>query len=213
MYKNILFDFDGTISDTSIGIINGAKYALNELEIDFSKMNLNDFIGSPLQESFKNICGVKEQDIPNAICLFREYYKKIGLYESKVYVEIEEVLKELLENGCNLFIASSKPTVFIQNLLKKNNLEHYFNYVSGSPLEGACYSKDVVISKIIQKFKLDTCKTIMIGDRKYDIIGAKQNNIHSIGVEYGLGTFKELEHYAPEYIIKAPKDILKVVLE
>ena len=212
MHKNILFDFDGTISDTSDGIINAAQYALNRFNIDCSEIDLNNFIGPPLQDAFKNFCGIKEEQILDAIQIFREYYQEQGLYESKIYPEIDDIIKKLYDSECELFIASTKPTAFIEILLDKYKLKQYFTYVCGSPLHGECTAKDIIISNVIERFKLDLNKTIMVGDRKHDIIGAKKNMIASIGVEYGIGTIEELKKYSPEYIAKTPKDILRFIL-
>lgn len=213
MYRNILFDFDGTISDTSKGAIKGFKYVMDEFNLDYSKMDLKEFIGPTLQESFKKFCGFKEEQILKAIKIFREYYNKIGLYESEMYMGIDKVLEELYNNKCNLYIASTKPTIFIKELLRNYELSKYFKDISGSPLEGKSIQKDMAISKIIKKYNLNRKETVMVGDRKYDIIGAKQNKIQSIGVQYGMGTLEELKQFNPEYIISTPKEVLNIILE
>lgn len=211
MYKNILFDFDGTLFDTSIGIINAAKYVLSEYKIDYSKIDLKKIIGPPLNESFKYLCGLNDNDSLEATQKYREYYRNNGLYESTVCEGIECVLQILQEKGYNIFIASSKPELFIEKLLKNNNLFEYFKYISGSPIEGKAYSKEEVILKIINKFNLKTNETVIIGDTKYDVIGARNNNIDAIGVTYCLESCEELYECKPKYIAKDAKDILKIV--
>lgn len=213
MYKNILFDFDGTIFDTSIGIVNATKYTLDKFGINYSDINLNSFIGPPLQDSFRDFCGLKDDDVLHAIKEFRIYYKEKGLYESVLYNGIENVIKTLVNKDYDLFIASSKPTLFIENLLRKNNLIDYFKYISGSPIDGKGYSKEKVISDVIKKYNLKKDETIMIGDTKFDIIGAKQNQVNSIGVLYGLGTYEELYQQKPEFIAKNSFDILNIILD
>lgn len=213
MYKNLLFDFDGTISDTSRGIKNAAKYALTKLNIDYSNIDFSEFIGPTLQDTFRTLFGLNDEKILEAIKLFREYYRKTGLFESEIYDGIDTVLKELHDNGFKLFVASTKPTEFINILLEKYELLNLFTYISGSPSEGNGIPKEKVIETVINKYKLDLTKTIMIGDRKHDIIGAKYNKINSIGVEYGLGTLKELKECNPEFIVSIPKDLIKIIFE
>ena len=126
---------------------------------------------------------------------------------------IEDVLKELYNNKCKLFIASTKPTAFIEKLLIKYNLIQYFEYISGSPLKGECYLKEQIIAEIITKYELDKEETIMIGDRKFDIIGAKSNNIDSIGVIYGIGNLEEINEEKSKHIAHIPKEILDIISE
>lgn len=212
MYKNVLFDFDGTISNTSKGIVNAAKYALEKMNINYEGVDLNKFIGPPLQDSFKTFFKLNNEETLKAITTFREYYKETGLYESELYDGIREVIKSLYDHNCKLFIASTKPTVFIEKLLRKYDLMQYFEYISGSQLEGACYPKEIVISEIIKKYELIREQTIMIGDTKYDVKGAKENKISSMGVTYGIGNREELQEQNADYIANDVNEILKVIL-
>ena len=155
---------------------------------------------------------MNNEETLKAISTFREYYKETGLYESELYEGIRKVIKSLYDHNCKLFIASTKPTVFIEKLLRKYDLMQYFEYISGSQLEGACYPKEIVISEIIKKYELIRKQTIMIGDTKYDVKGAKENKIASIGVTYGIGSKEELQEQKSEYIVDKPIEIIRVIL-
>jgi len=146
-----------------------------------------------------------------AIKYYREYYSEKGIYENKLYPNIDILLDKIRENNKNVILATSKPTVFATEILKHFNIEKYFNDIIGSNLDGTLVDKDEIIKYIIEKNNLNTKETIMIGDRKYDIIGAHKNNIHSIAVMYGYGSQEELEEIKPTYFCENVMDILEII--
>ncbi|MDR1178840.1 MAG: HAD-IA family hydrolase, partial [Spirochaetaceae bacterium] len=133
------------------------------------------------------------------------------IYENKLYDEIDTILQELNNRNKKCIIATSKPETFAKIITQYFNIKKYFKYIVGSNLDGTLSEKEDIIKYIIEKYKLTKKETIMVGDRKYDIIGAKKNGIDSIGVLYGYGTQEELEKADPKYLCKNVMDILKII--
>jgi phosphoglycolate phosphatase len=212
-YKVILFDLDGTLSDPKVGITKSVQYALQKMGIvepDIDKLEC--FIGPPLQVSFAEYYGFNEEQIQKAIDYYRERFKEEGMFENELNSNIPLLLKSLKEQQYTLVVATSKPTVFSEQILKYFNIDQYFDIIVGSNLDGTRTSKTEIIQYILDKYKEHNVNEfIMIGDRKHDIIGANNTGIDSIGVTYGYGSFEELGHSNPTYIVNSVnqlKDIL-----
>lgn len=202
-YKVILFDLDGTLSDPKVGITKSVQYALQKMGFDEPDMDkLECFIGPPLQVSFAEYYNFDEVQIQKAIDLYRERFKEKGMFENELYSNIPLLLYSLKEKGFTLVVATSKPTVFTEQILEHFNIEQYFELVVGSNLDGTRTSKTEIIQYILDKYtKLKLDNFIMIGDRKHDIIGANNTGIDSIGVTYGYGSFDELSQSKPTHIV------------
>ncbi|ATP41614.1 phosphoglycolate phosphatase [Solibacillus sp. R5-41] len=202
-YEVILFDLDGTLTDPKEGITKSVQYALGKLDIVVDNLdNLTPFIGPPLQVTFKELYQFNEQQIADALMFYRQRFQEKGMYENKVYEGVPEMLKQLKTAGYQLAIATSKPTVFAEQILNHFELHHYFDCIMGSELDGTRTSKGAVIEEIIHQLKLDNVKQcVMIGDRLHDIIGANENNMPSIGVTFGYGSRQELEMAGATHII------------
>ncbi|MCS5422528.1 MULTISPECIES: HAD family hydrolase [Psychrilyobacter] len=202
-YKYILFDLDGTLTDPGVGITKAVQYALKKNNIiEESLSTLEIFIGPPLKDSFMEFYSFDEKMISDSIKYFREYFRKNGIFENEVYSGILDLLGELKNRGCKIAVATSKPTVFANTVLKHFGMMEYFDLIVGSNLDGTLGNKAEIINRAIENLKIKNLKeTIMIGDRKYDIIGAEKNNIDSIGVLYGYGSLEELEAANPTYIV------------
>ena len=213
-YKYILFDLDGTLTDPAAGITNSVTYALQKFNITVEdKKALYKFIGPPLRESFEKYYSFSEEQSKKAVEYYREYFIEKGMFENKVFGEIPGLLENLKKSDKILFVATSKPTVFAEQILKHFNLIKYFTYVSGSNLDGTRVKKDEVIKHIFEECKItDPEKAIMIGDREHDILGAKKAGIHSIGVLSGYGDKDELERAGADYIAETVKDIAKILI-
>ena len=214
MYKYVFFDLDGTLTDSGPGIINSAIYALGKFGITITdRKQLFPFIGPPLADSFRDLFGIPEDQIPLAINYYREDYNVKGIYENEPYEGIREVLEELHSKGIKLVIATSKPDYLAQIVLDHFDLSKYFTYVSGAV-------KDVRISKteVIQHaLEVNNIKNlddvIMVGDRKYDVIGAKNCSLKCIAVLYGgYSTKEEFEEIRPDFLIENPHEIIDIVL-
>lgn len=213
MYKNILFDLDGTLTDPGIGITNSVAHALAKWNIEVSdRTELYKFIGPPLQESFECFYGFSAEEAKQAIAYYREYFREKGLYENEVYDGIENLLKELKKQGKRLLVATSKPEEFAIKILKHFHLDQYFDYIAGATMDGSRGKKADVIH-----YALETCnitnlsETVMIGDREHDIIGAKREGLDSIGVLFGYGNLEEHQAAGATYIAETVEDILKYV--
>ena len=209
----ILFDLDGTLTDSEEGVIRSIQYALKKLKKPSPHPEeLKWCIGPPLIESFKKLLGEDGSgQAHEALLMYRERFSKIGKFENKVYEGIPEVLSKLKEKGLSLFVATSKPTVYSIDIIKHFALAPYFNQVYGSELNGDRVDKTELIAHIMSTEGLDKNDTVMIGDRRHDIIGAKNNGLASIGVTYGYGTKEELQDSGADRLAANPSYILNIL--
>lgn len=213
-YEFILFDLDGTITDPAIGITNSVMYALKKFNIEVhDRRELYRFIGPPLWYSFEEYYGFPKEDAEKAVDYYREYYKDKGIFENLVYEGFEDLLKSLKASGKTLLVATSKPEVFAKQIMDYFDLSKYFAFIGGASLDSSRSEKDKVISYVLESCNIsDKSKVIMVGDREHDIIGAKKNSIHSIGVLFGYGDIEELEEAGADYIAETVEDIGKIIL-
>lgn len=212
-YEFILFDLDGTLTDSCVGITNSVSYALNKFDISIKdRTELYKFIGPPLIDSFMEFYNFSEEQAKQAITFYREYYTEKGIMENEVYAGIEDVLASLVKNGKRLCVATSKPEPFAKQILEHLNLSKYFEYIAGATLDENRTKKDEVIEYALEQCKFtDRRKAVMIGDRKHDILGASKCSLDSIGVLFGYGSRKELEAAGANYIAETVHDILKFI--
>lgn len=212
-YETILFDLDGTLTDPKIGITRSVQHALKKFGIMEDNLDkLEPFIGPPLSDSFKEFYSFDEAQAVQAVKYYREYFSTVGKYENSVYPGIEDMLRELKKAGKKLIVATSKPTVFSEEILKHFNLYEYFDSIVGSNLDGTRVSKSDVIRFVISSLKPETMDNIiMVGDRKYDVSGARENGIPVAAVSYGYGPEDELSESRPDFIVHTV-DELKMLL-
>lgn len=213
-YDYILFDLDGTLADSGIGITNSVMYSLDKFNIKIAdRSELYKFIGPPLLESFRCYYGFSEAEADKAIEYYREYYKKSGMYENIIYEGLEELLQALKDMGKTLLVATSKAEVFARQILQHYDLAKYFDYIAGSNYDGTRVKKAEVISYALESRNItDLSKAIMIGDKEHDILGAKEEGIASIGVLYGYGSRSELEKAGADYLADSTADIGDILL-
>ncbi len=213
MYKYILFDLDGTLTNPEIGITSSVMYALEKFNIEVeNRKELHPFIGPPLEYSFQTYYGLSEEESQLAVKYYRERFSIKGLYENEVYEGVDKLLQQLKESGKTLIIATSKPEEFTLKILKHFDLYKYFDYVAGATMDGSRGEKADVIRYALEISGIkDTSEAIMIGDRKYDILGAKENGLDSIGVLFGFGDYVELTTAGADYIAKSVEEILEYV--
>lgn len=219
MFKYILFDLDGTLTDPKIGITRSVQYALYALGIDEPSLDrLEPFIGPPLADSFREFYGLNEEQIATAIAKYRERFARQGIYENEIYPGISEMLAELKRKGKILAIASSKPTLFVEQILDYFDIRKYFDFVVGSNMDGTRSRKEEVVEEALRQMipaemipseKKDT--VVMVGDRKFDIEGAKAQGITSVGVSFGYGSEGELEQAGADFTVNSVES-LSVVL-
>lgn len=213
MYNAILMDLDGTLTDPGIGITNSVIYALAKKNIKVSdRTALYKFIGPPLQDSFSRFYGFSEEECSTAIEDYREYFRDKGIFENELYEGIKELLQSIKTAGKTLVLATSKPEEFAVRILKYFNIDSYFDFVAGATMDGSLNKKADVINCALEKSGIqDLSRTIMVGDRKYDILGAKQAGVDSIGVLYGYGNYRELKDAGATYIAENVSDILPLI--
>ncbi|MGN0493884.1 MAG: HAD family hydrolase [Acutalibacteraceae bacterium] len=213
-YKYILFDLDGTITDSALGITNSVKYALQKLGAPIPPYEtLCKFIGPPLLEGFRDICGFDTEKAQAAVKLYREYYETTGLYENAVYDGIPEFLRALKENGKTVILATSKPEKFARLILKHFDLTQYFDLTAGATIDETRNKKDAVIAYALSMSDIkDKTLAVMVGDRHHDIFGAKKNGISSVGVLYGFGDREELTAAGADYIAEDIDTLYKILL-
>lgn len=213
MYKYILFDLDGTLTEPGIGITNSIIYALKKMNREVMERKLlYKFIGPPLMDSFQKYCGFSKDESNLAIQYYREYFKVQGLYENEVYDGIKELLEELKRRQKIIIVATSKTESFAIEILRHFKLYDYFHFVAGATMDMTRVKKADVISHILEECEItDLSSVIMIGDREHDIVGARQVGINSIGVLYGYGSYNELEEAGATYIVETPAEILSCI--
>ena len=211
--KALIFDFDGTICDTGEGIKKCAQFALESFGVECPKWEeLDYFIGPPLLVTFQERFGKTPQEADELVKKFRERYGTFGLFESRLYDGIPELLRALRNNGCKIGIASSKPQMFIEKLLEHFGIAQYFDCVCGVSFQADCESKESLISRCAEGLETERDEILMVGDTKYDIDGAKRNNLPSVGVTWGYGSKFEFFDSGADFIVDKPQDIEAIVL-
>jgi phosphoglycolate phosphatase len=210
--KYILFDLDGTLSDPKEGITKSIRYALQKM----GKPSLADeellwCIGPPLTASFKKLLADDDAQAEKAIAFYRERFRSKGKFENNVYPGIPGVLETLTKKGYLLFIATSKPHIYAKEIVEYFKLSNYFKKIYGPELDGTLSDKSELIAHILKEEDIAADEVIMIGDRSYDIIGAKANGVPSIGVTYGYGSHIELKESEAGNIVDSPQEILTLI--
>ena len=208
----IYFDLDGTLTDPKPGITRSIQYALRKLDHHTipTEDELTWCIGPPLRASFVKILGT-EDTADLAVSLYRERFSDIGLYENGVYDGIDDVLTTLGQSGRRLFVATSKAHVFADRIIDHFGLRHHFEHVFGSELDGTRVDKSHLLAYALKTASVDPSKTLMIGDRSHDMIGARNNGIRGIGVLYGYGSRDELVGAGALEVCATPQAILDCI--
>ena len=213
-YKNYLFDLDGTLTDPAEGITNSLMHAQRGLGMPVSAREaLFCFIGPPLIPMFKSEWGLDDAKANEALLYYREYFSTKGLYENEVYPGIETMLRHLKEAGARVYVASSKPEPFCEKILEHFSLLPYFNGVAGSLLNETRTKKEEVIEYALAHYGLDKTETLMIGDRKHDVQGAKINGLSCAGVLFGYGSEQELKEAGAVALLASPEELDRFLLE
>ena len=210
----ILFDLDGTLTDPKTGITRSVQYALEKYGIRIENTDeLCPFIGPPLKESFIKFFGFDEEMASDAVAKYREYFATIGIYENIIYEGVPEMLEALKDNGKDLILATSKPTVYAKKILEYFEIDKYFRFISGSELDGRRTNKAEVINYALRNCQIDDLSSVvMVGDRKHDILGAKQVGVLSVGVLYGYGSYEELTKTSPDKLVSSIGELTATLL-
>lgn len=214
-FETVVFDFDGTVADTAQGIFESVQYALRKMELPpASEQTLRRFIGPPLPYSFREFVGLSEQDAEQAVLFYRENYGDTGKYKLYFYDGIPELLQTLRREGVRTCLASAKPDRFIQQILQHYQANDWFDAAEGMPLTEQSADKSGVIRDVVKRIggNLNE-RVVMVGDTKFDMLGAKELGIAGLGVLYGYGTAEELHASGADYIVRTPNEIGSIILE
>jgi phosphoglycolate phosphatase len=215
-YKYILFDLDGTITEPVMGITNAYMYALEKFNIKVAdRSELFKIIGPPLRKSFPEFYHFSEEETELAVKYYREYYGGKGLEENDIMPGIPETLENLRSIGCKLYVATSKPEEYAVKILQNLKLDGYFDYIAGASMDGSRDTKADVIKYLLDIIRLDApdakiSEMVMVGDRSFDVEGAKAFGMDSIGVLFGYGSRDEFEKAGATYIVETAEEILNV---
>lgn len=217
MKNYLLFDLDGTLTDPKVGICTSVQYSLASFGIEEPDIDkLTPFIGPPLKDSFMQFYNMDGQQADAAVAKYRERFQDTGLFENEVYEGIPEMLEALNSRGMFLAVASSKPTVFVERILEHFHIRKYFKAVVGSELDGTRVNKDEVVAEALRQLfgdnPIEKAKVYMIGDRRFDVEGARALGVESVGVTYGYGDMEELRKAKADYIVRSVGELKEFLL-
>ena len=214
MYDTILFDLDGTLTDSGLGITKGVQYALEQMGYEVPpREELFSFIGPPLHKSFQRHCGIDEEAAKEMVRLFRVYYNEMGgILENEVYEGIRELLAELKRGGKRLVIATSKPQAAAELVMHHFGLDEWVPEIIGGTDDPRRNTKGKVIAWALRELGIRPETAVMVGDREHDIHGAAENNIPAIGITWGYGDRAELESAGAKAVFDTPKETVDYIL-
>ena len=210
----VLFDLDGTITDSAPGIINSIRYSLEKHGIAvLDEQELRKFVGPPLQQQFQKVFGVMEKEARQMMDSYREYYGTKGMYENRVYEGVPRMLSRPQSAGIRILMATSKPEKYARMIAEHFGFTKYFEYIGGACMDGTRTMKYDVIEYVLDVCKVtDRERVVMVGDRCHDMIGAQQAGLHRLGVLYGYGSQEELEQSGAESLAKTPQNVAEYIL-
>lgn len=211
-FDYVLFDFDGTIADTGRGIMRCALIALNFYGYDEpERERLKAFVGPPLVDSFLTY-GTDPETARKMVDKYREHYSAGGMFESDLYEGAEDMLKALYAAGCKMAIASSKPGKYVAAILERLGIDGYFSFISAPEIGHVNPTKQELIDTAVSAIGADKAKTVMVGDRLFDIEGARLSGVASIGAVYGFGGEEEMKKYGADMLAYSPSQITELIL-
>lgn len=211
-YRAVLFDLDGTLSDTSPGILRSVRHALRAMgAAEPEPAALYRFIGPPLWQSFAELCGMDAAQSERAVQLYRERYSTVGVHEASLYPGIRELLDALKRGGALLATASAKPERFVREVLRDQDAERYFDAVVGSELDGRRSDKRELIEEALHRLgDVPPGEAVMVGDRCFDLDGARRAGLDFIGVLFGFGSAGEFTGYARARLAQTPQEVFRL---
>ncbi len=211
-FDTLLFDLDGTLTDSTEGIVRCLEYALERMGFDIPD-DTNKFLGPPLYRSFAEFCGMNEEQVNEAVRIFRERYSTVGLFENRVYEGVPEMLKRLRDGGKRIMVATSKPEVYAVRIFDRFGLSQFFEIVGGANINGTRNDKDEVIEYVLGKAGIsDRNSVLMIGDRRQDVIGAHKTGLKCMGILWGFGSIEELTEAGADFIAETPEKAADMLL-
>lgn len=210
MAKAILFDLDGTLTDSGEGIMNCATYALEHFGLPIpDRETLRVFVGPPLRDTFFQF-GVPKDRLDEAVDVYRERYIPTGMFENAPYDGIEDFLIKLKNDGHRLFVATSKPEWMAVEILTKFGLTQYFEIIAGATMDGSRDAKADVIAYLLKQVAGVT-DAAMVGDTEFDIIGANAHNIPAYGVSWGYGKVEAMREAGAKAIAYSVDELYQLL--
>ncbi len=218
MFKNILFDLDGTLTDSSEGITKSMQAALRAIGIDEPDLNeLTKFIGPPLRGSMVKFYNSTPDEVQKALEVYRERYTRVGWKENKAYPGMVELVRDLQAAGFRTGMCTAKPEFFAVPIAERFGYKPYLETITGATLDGSMDDKAQVVELSLKKWNLlsDEGKetVVLVGDRREDVLAAHANGIKCIGVGYGFGTYEELSEVGVDYYVETVDDLRKFFLK
>ena len=208
MFKYLLFDLDGTLTDSQEGLFKSFQYALSAYGIDEQDPeNLKRFIGPPAHYAFCEFYNFSEKDAICAVEVFRERFSTKGIYENKLYPGVFDMLKNLKEQGKIIALATAKPEHFAKIVIDYFDIAQFFDCVVGATMDNKDHSKVNIINKVLDNINADLNQSVMIGDRKFDIEAAKLCGIKTLGAEYGYAPQGELVECGADFLVSSTKEL------
>lgn len=213
MITTVIFDLDGTLTDPIVSFRNNLGYALSQLNIPMvSDVELKKWIGPPLGESLKNFLGLSQRESDIALGFYRKHYIDNGVKGNEIYCGVKEMLISLKQMGVKIGLATAKLERFAVDILKMHGIFDLFDVVSGATENGVRIFKGQILAHAISLLhESSKDKILMVGDRYYDILGARENNLKCIGVLWGYGEKDELENYKADFIAENPKKVVRII--
>ena len=214
MFDTILFDLDGTLTDSGLGITKAVQYALGQMGYEVPpRERLFTFIGPPLHKSFQKHYGMDEATSVEAVRQFRVYYNQMGgILENEVYPGIRELLSDLRNAGKRLVIATSKPQAAAEKVMHHFGLDEFVPEIIGGTDDPRRNTKGKVIAWALGEYGVNPETAVMVGDREHDIHGAAENGISAIGITWGYGDRTELEAAGARAVFDAPEEVAQYIL-
>lgn len=211
-FDTLLFDLDGTLTDSTEGILNCLIFAIEQMGFEVPK-DTNKFLGPPIRQSFAEFCGMDSEQVNEAVRIFRERYSVTGLFENRVYDGIPEMLERLKQGGKRLMVATSKPQVYAVQIFEEFGLAHFFEIVGGAELDGSRDYKHEVIEYVLAQAGItDRSRVLMIGDRRQDVEGAHKTGLKCMGILWGFGSMEELTEAGVDFIAETPEKAADMLL-
>ncbi len=211
MRPSVFFDLDGTLTDPAVGITRSIRFALDALGVaPPPDDDLFWCIGPPLRGGLARLVG--ERDSDRALALYRERFAETGLYENRLYEGVPEMLDVLRDGGATLYVASSKPQVFVARILEHFGIADRFDACFGAELDGRLGDKTELLGHALAVTGTLAASATMVGDRRHDIIGARNNALRAVGVRYGFGSATELNEAGAHHTVGSPAELPPLLL-
>lgn len=212
-FDYIFFDLDGTMIDSGDGITLSVQYALKKMGIIEKELSaLKVFVGPPLKDSFMYYYGFSDEEAEKAISYYRVYYESRGILRCWPYKRVDKLLSFIENTGRKAVIATSKPELFARRIVQHLYMSQMFEYIAGASFDEKIVKKSEVIAYAMKEIGIDDpSRILMVGDRKFDVIGARENGIKTAGVLYGYGSYPELLDAGADYIAKNVSELAEVV--